>query len=808
MTARLTARLLGALVVASSFALAITKIDDPDAWTHLALGREMVTRGGFPPHEPFSFPSGAMPYYNTEWLFDVGLYLASLGAGFAGVIVLKAAIVGLAAWILWKDSTLPEAGVPERPPSRLQLVLAAAVVLAVMLASRHRFVERPDVALMVFVAVTIYALNAYLATGRRYLYLLPAVQVVWVNVHPSAIVGAVPFLAVLGSGVFLRVLARGRGTEPPGTPSAAQLRTIALVFVAVLAASLLNPYGLDALTLPLRLATTPWFTQEIGELQPPRFGERPAPFVMVALVTLTLLLRIRRLPLAPALLVAPFAYLGLSGVRFIFLLAIVAGPVIARNLGALAAGLPGVVAPRLALGGAAAALVVATGVTGLALAGVPPVADPRKVAGLGADERHVPEGALRYLDRIGERGRLFNVFHFGGYLEWRDFPRRAPIIDGRGYVPPGLLEEIHFARVYPHHLERLRGAYGFEVAVVDYPIYSGAGLEEVAPGADAALTSPDWALVYWDDVALVYLRRSGRLAAVIERDGYRRVKPANGAAFLVRTLAEAGAGPAVDAELRRNVRETGSSLGAMLLGFSRLEAGADDEAVDAFHRVGPGSARADALQGLALAAWRRGDRRQAVGYYLKVVDASSDATVLYQLGRLSLELGRDREAIRYLERARRQNPRLALVYPALFEGYRRTGGAAEREPELAAAHGDAVRAGQAEQRARLARELQRAGRSSEAITELTAALQLDPRNARARSDLGYVYFHLGRLDEAQAEQRRALALDPRLAAAHYALAEIDDQRGDRAAARRPFQDFVRLEPRSYLAWRVRQTLAP
>ena len=49
-------------------------------------------------------------------------------------------------------------------------------------------------------------------------------------------------------------------------------------------------------------------------------------------------------------------------------------------------------------------------------------------------------------------------------------------------------------------------------------------------GPARALTSPDWALVYWDDVALVYLRRGGSHTAVIERDGYRLVKPANGSA--------------------------------------------------------------------------------------------------------------------------------------------------------------------------------------------------------------------------------------------------------------------------------------
>ena len=40
-------------------------------------------------------------------------------------------------------------------------------------------------------------------------------------------------------------------------------------------ASMINPYGWDALTLPFRLATSAWFTQEVGELQRPHLGDHP-----------------------------------------------------------------------------------------------------------------------------------------------------------------------------------------------------------------------------------------------------------------------------------------------------------------------------------------------------------------------------------------------------------------------------------------------------------------------------------------------------------------------------------------------------
>ncbi|HET7342918.1 MAG TPA: sulfotransferase, partial [Methylomirabilota bacterium] len=65
----------------------------------------------------------------------------------------------------------------------------------------------------------------------------------------------------------------------------------------------------------------------------------------------------------------------------------------------------------------------------------------------------------------------------------------------------------------------------------------------------------------------------------------------------------------------------------------------------------------------------------------------------------------------------------------------------------------------------------------------------------------------GRLDEAAAAEQAALAADPRQARAHWALAELAHRRGDPAAERRERQEFARLAPRSYDAWRVREALA-
>ena len=729
---QLAGRLCACLLIASAFALGTTKIEDSDAWTHLALGREIVRQGTLPPSEPFTFPSAGMPFYNPEWLFDVVLYLSYAAAGFAGVILLKAALSALLFLILWKDSALPGG---ERSDRITTLMIRMAVLLGCLLMIRPRLVERPDLALMVFLSFTIYALNAYLSHGSRHLYWLPALQVLWANSHPTVLVGMVPFVAFLGGGGALRLLRRWRGVDVAGTPSATQLKTVAAVFAAVLGASVVNPYGLEAVTLPFRLATSTWHTYHIIELQPPHPIHQPGPFIVTALLVATLIAMAHRIPVPAVLLVGPFVVLGLSARRFGYLLAIVAAPVLVRSLVAVAGRLDSGIGRRVMRALSAGSVVTAVAATALAVVNAGPFTDSRKLPGFGVNDLFLPEQALRYLDRVGIEGRVFNTFHWGGYLEWRDSPKRVPIIDGRGHIEPGVLWDIEFARQNAALLEQLQARYGFDVAIMAYP-----GGDRAEPDA---FVPPRWALVYWDDVALVYVRRTPPLATIIDRDEYRYVDPARWVDGLLPKLADGAA--AVETEIRRNIDQTRSSAGYLLLGFARLQARAYDEAIEAFQRVRGYSAIVDAAQGLAMAHWQKGDVAGAVDYYKRLVEVYPTPVMLYNLGLALTQIGNDREAVACLERARQSDPRFAPVYPVLMNAYRRLG-QGDREHDLARAHSTALTLGQAEEHLRKARQLSREGKPGDAVAEVNTSLRLNPRNPQALSHLGDIYLQQGRLE--------------------------------------------------------------
>jgi tetratricopeptide (TPR) repeat protein len=786
---RVAKLLLGALLLASVFALAVTQIQDYDAWTHLSLGRDIFQLRGLPATEQFNFPSLDMSYHNAEWLFGLVFYLAYLAAGISGVILLKASIITLAFFILFKDSLIPRD--PESHGS-LGVVTAGAGLFMILLMVRHRFVERPDLALMLFLSFTIYALNAYVYEGRRSLYILPALQVLWVNMHPSIVVGAVPFGAFLAGGSLQRVLRDLLGWE-----------------LAVALAALLNPYGTDPILAPFRLSASTFVRHEVMELEAPGISDfYGAPYIVTGLLGLVFLFSLRRLSIGSVLLVVPFIQLGLSARRFVFLLAIVAAPILVRHLrlfaGRLRAGWAGRVS--FAAGVVATSLIVA--VTGLLLARVGPFVDPWTAPGFGVYYDPLPEGPLRYLDRIGMTGRLYNTSEFGGYIAWRDYPGRIPIVDGRRRVPFGLRDRIQVARFDPQGLNQLQEDYGFDVAVVKYPRGTEVFKGEV-PDVDLALTSPDWALVYWDDLSLVYLKRAAMSAKIIERDEYRHVKPANGLPYFRRKLRDPNQAAPIEAELRRNIALTRSAIGYTFLGVLYNEVGSHRKAIETLSLVRDFPIRSHlkiAYAEIGLAYHVLGEMQQAIAYYKKAARYDDQPRNLYLLGAAFEKIGNDREAVRYLERALERDRWLVAVYPVLIRAYRRLG-RADRLLPLEAAHREALVHGDAEEQLRKGVRFYYEGRLREAMVALQKSIRLNPNNPAALSKLGSVYFDLGLLDKALVEQKRALDIDPDFADAHYGLALVHSKRRNHVKARTHLEEYLRVEPQGYRSRGAREQLS-
>jgi hypothetical protein len=175
----------------------------------------------------------------------------------------------------------------------------------------------------------------------RWLWLLPVIQVLWVNCHGFFVLGPLVVAAYIAEWGFDHV-------RPPKAPAQRPpLKYLVLASMATLVACLVNPYGSKAVTLPLeqfhKLGSTGIYRANIGELK--TIGDFVAiagmnnPYLLayfavlvLGIVSFVLHRRRARPSLFRLLLFIAAAYLGWQATRNSALFALVAAFVVAWNL--------------------------------------------------------------------------------------------------------------------------------------------------------------------------------------------------------------------------------------------------------------------------------------------------------------------------------------------------------------------------------------------------------------------------------------------------------------------------------------------
>src|SRR5688572_10042235 len=388
-----------ALALAAVFVLALQPLWATDLGWQLRLGRDLLARGvpaGIPHVDTLSWSASGAPWIELRWLWALGLALLERAGGYAAISYGAAALVTVA----FALAAATAFGRGARG------AWVAPVTLATALASQQRFLARPET--FTFVAVAAFVLVLHRLVPRRpdARWLLPALQVVWVNTHTLFALGPVLVAAWVAAGVLER-----RGT----------FRRDAALLAATLAACLVNPYGFGAFAFAWLVWTelhAPIVRGAIRELAGPfaiggdftNLRWFTGLLVAVPLVALAALVRTRRLDAFLALATGIGLGLALASVRNLPLFALPAVPFLVHHLGAVFAGARTERAAALAapLAGVALALVTLADVTGggfYARQG-----DPRAF-GAGITPSRYPTGAAALLRELGIGDRVFSTFH-------------------------------------------------------------------------------------------------------------------------------------------------------------------------------------------------------------------------------------------------------------------------------------------------------------------------------------------------------------------------------------------------------------
>jgi tetratricopeptide (TPR) repeat protein len=808
---------LGAVLLAAAagFLAYLTEVRDPDMFHHMAYGRD-IAQHGLRSEEPFLFPLrgwqiGPMPY----WLGSFVIYLWASVFGDGAMAWFPALFGALLAMVLMVDAT------PRRGTWTVSSLLAAAAVMAPLLAfGRYRAFARPELLSTVLLSVVMLAIRRFEEGRPRLLYGLPLLAIVWTNLHPSVPVAVVPIAVMVAAGLLGHALKKLTGRDLIVTPALRPLGLATLVGAATLLAALVTPSPFNPVITSLRFALSSLGFENVGppaqeamermmgfvkrmvlEMQPLGWSSLNDTFGVVCGITvLGFLLNVRRLRLRELLTVAAFAYLGFSAGRFAVMMAVVAAPITARNLGEALEQVP----ERWLAGWARPA--TASALLGLAVAGLAWFPVPSVVRfGTGLRSYAYPVRAVDYLIANRIEGPWFNTFHFGGYIEWRT--NRMTYQDGRGHISAG---EEDASVSGPQNYGLFYGLdrkYHFEALVVNYPQpdpATAASLAASSPDADWGADRRFWALVAFDDGGLLYLRRGGRYAALIERDEFKLVRPAN--TYLNVPRDQAGL---FLAELRRSVAAAPDCVRCrQLLGATASTIGAWDEAWNAVAPLLKGPPIAERAGVMLVGA----QAAEGLGLF-------DDASAIYrQLIALDQEVGWSRRALARLAYKRNDVAEaLRLLAPSLQGGGRDPADVAMAIELLRAAN----RMDEAAAWARRQQQLQteqmavqyqdkgqaavNQGNPQAAITWFEAALSVQ-ETPEARSSLGRIYYGLGRYADAEGQQRRAITLSPTFATGWYGLGEALAARGDRAGAAAAFRRYMEIEPSGFWAAKAKQAL--
>src|SRR5580698_6330095 len=238
------------IVFLGLFAMAARNVTDADVWWHLKTGQYIAEHRSVPRTDPFSFTRSGERWVAHEWLTEFSIYEAWRFTGWGGLIVIFAAILCAAFFLLFLRCG------PDAKIASVAALAAAWVTIPV-------WGVRPQVVSLLLTSLWLLILERSEESPRLLWWTLP-LTLLWVNLHAGFALG----LAL--SALFLagELLERAFGFSKQNSQ---YLRTAALVLLLDLLIVPLNPNGLRMFTYPLQTLRSSAMQSYIAEWASPNF---------------------------------------------------------------------------------------------------------------------------------------------------------------------------------------------------------------------------------------------------------------------------------------------------------------------------------------------------------------------------------------------------------------------------------------------------------------------------------------------------------------------------------------------------------
>ncbi len=423
----LTTERLLLLILFTSIAIAIPSYE-PDVLLHLTTGRYVLDVGALPHTDIFSYTRFGEPWVMHEWLYQILIYLLHDAFGITAIQIISAAILTAVIYLNKQNCRL--AGAAEVTAWFSTILLFTAWLFFVS--------NRPHIFTYLFVSLLLHFFLRYRYKGEaKPLYFIPVMMIPWVNIHGAFIVGIV-LLGYLSVLTFIESHINGNHSS--------QQKHLAIAFILTLAASLINPYGIEQLFFPFQVMDQ-WAMRYVTEWMPPDYSHWnyvAYAFMVVFIIASSAWSKTegRWFNLA---LAAPFIIASLNSVRHIPIAAFVLAPLLAFSIQQLASHFMqrrhlypanrAYVTPPLIKASTAELGDVETKLNWLLL-GCFFIAASSFYPQINKIKNHhfmqlFPVGATKYLIENKIQGRIFSPIQYSDYILFHRYPEQRIFYDVR-----------------------------------------------------------------------------------------------------------------------------------------------------------------------------------------------------------------------------------------------------------------------------------------------------------------------------------------------------------------------------------------
>jgi hypothetical protein len=478
-------------------------LGDADTGYHIRAGEYILDNLKVPHYDIFSFTTPPIPWTAHEWLSEVIFALIHKVSGLSGLVVGMTIVIASTYTVLLKF--LRSSGV--------NIIVAACIVALAAGASTIHWLARPHIFSLLLTLIWYIILDSYQYKKKDYLYLLPLLMLLWVNLHGGFLAGFMLLMIYIAGNLLKAIFVKEDRHE-----GVARIKILLLIFFLCLLASLLNPQGYKILLFPFKLTANKFIMDNVSEWLSPNFHTDLRYEYMLLLMILVFGVSILKLNAIEAMLVILFTHMSLFSARYIPLYAIILSPIIARRIDHLIKDLSDRKLVKRFLSIADRATVTDSQTKGylwslFAVAALLITLLMGKIE-YTFDAKKLPVDAVQFMKKEKITGNMFNNDEFGDYIIYAAWPEYKVFFDGRS--------DMYGVARMKEYIKVVRIEQGWDEVLKKYNI------NWIIYGANSALSQfllarDDWKLVYADKVANIFVRNTPENKPLINK--YPDVKP-------------------------------------------------------------------------------------------------------------------------------------------------------------------------------------------------------------------------------------------------------------------------------------------